>query len=183
MNSAVDTPKSDSTRWFTDEVQPHEGRLRSYLRGSFPSVQDIDDVVQESYFRLWTARAAGTVRSTSGLLFRIARNISIDLVRRGHRSPVQAGANMANLEVAAETLPVADALEAREKLRLLADALDAITPRQRQLVILCKLQSKSHAEAARELGLSEKTVAEHLYRGVQSLGRELQRRGVQHFRP
>ena len=54
-------PKSENTRWFAEEVQPHEPSLRSYLRAVFPSFPDIDDLVQESYARLIRARETGTV--------------------------------------------------------------------------------------------------------------------------
>jgi RNA polymerase sigma-70 factor (ECF subfamily) len=41
---------SETTAWFTKEVQPHESVLRSYLIGiARPS--DVDDLVQESYMR------------------------------------------------------------------------------------------------------------------------------------
>ena len=44
------------TSWFAEEVQPHESSLRSYLRSVFPSLPDIDDLVQESYARLLRAK-------------------------------------------------------------------------------------------------------------------------------
>ena len=74
-----------------------------------------------------------------------------------------------------------EATDTHERIIQLGEVLDTLPPRQRQIVILCKLQSKSHREVAGLLGLSEKTVTEHVYRGVQRLGAELQRRGVRHF--
>ena len=44
----------DRARWFKEEVHSLDTRLKSYLRGSFPSV-DVEDVVQESYLRTWLA--------------------------------------------------------------------------------------------------------------------------------
>lgn len=71
----MDSPQSDSTKWFTEEVQPHEPVLRSYLRGAFPAVRDLDDVVQESYLRLWRARTEEPIRSAKAFLFTAARRI------------------------------------------------------------------------------------------------------------
>ena len=47
-------PPSDpeTTRWFAEEVQPHESELRAYLRAKFSAHLDIDDLVQETYARL-----------------------------------------------------------------------------------------------------------------------------------
>ena len=72
----------DRARWFTEQVQPHDANLRGYLRGSFPAMDEVDDVVQESYLRLWKARAVQPIKSGKAFLFRVARNLALDLLRR-----------------------------------------------------------------------------------------------------
>jgi|GEM_PF-6457756 len=62
-------PKTDQARWFAEEVHPHESSLRAYLRGAFPSVRDVDDVVQESFLRIWGARAARPARAAARIRF------------------------------------------------------------------------------------------------------------------
>jgi hypothetical protein len=47
----------DTAVWFAREVQPHENKLRSYLRG-IAAAADIDDLVQESYAEGKFARRA-----------------------------------------------------------------------------------------------------------------------------
>lgn len=172
----------DQARWFADEVHTHESSLRSYLRGSFPAVRDVDDVVQESFLRIWKARAEYPVRSAKGFLFRIARNLALDTVRRRKTSPLEQVGELTEMRVLDERPGVVDALSANEKLAVLADALDALPARCREVVILCKLQGKSYREAAHTLHLSEKTVAEHVYRGTRRLGEELNKRGIYTFR-
>ena len=174
-------PASDTTRWFDEEVHPHDASLKAYLRGSFPTVRDVEDVVQESYLRVWRAKMAGSVESARGFLFCAARNLAIDFLRQRRRSPLEALGDLAALDVIDDRPDAFEAAAAHEKINLLGEALDMLPPRQRQIVILCKLQSKSHREVAGLLGLSEKTVTEHVYRGVQRLGAELQQRGVRHF--
>lgn len=80
----VRLPQSEHTRWFVEEVQPHESSLRSYLRCMFPSLPDIDDLVQESYARLIRAREAGRVSYVKAFPFTTARNAALDF-------PAQAG--------------------------------------------------------------------------------------------
>ena len=65
-------PKSENTRWFAEEVQPHEPSLRSYLRAVFPSFPDVDDLVQESYARLIRARETGRVGYAKAFLYTTA---------------------------------------------------------------------------------------------------------------
>ncbi|MGH7946665.1 MAG: RNA polymerase sigma factor [Opitutaceae bacterium] len=146
-------------------------------------MRDVDDVVQESYLRVWRARAAQPIESARAFLFRVARNIALDLVRRDRRAPLEQVGDLAELDVVdeSESSDVRHGVVTRERIALITEALDALPSRQRQLVILCKLQGLSHRTAAEQLGLAEKTVTEHVYRGVQRLGEELQRRGLYHF--
>lgn len=44
---------SDNVRWFADVVYSQDAALKAHLRYSFPTVRDVDDVVQESYVRVW----------------------------------------------------------------------------------------------------------------------------------
>jgi len=174
----VSPPDADQTRWFTEEVHPHESSLRAYLRGSFPTVRDVDDVVQESFLRLWGARAAQPVRSARAFLFQIARHLAIDTVRRDKISPLISVGDFATLPVLEEKPDAAAAVATQEKLLLLADAIEALPSRCRQVVILRKLQCLPQREVAARLGLAEKTVEAQLARGIGRCEDYLRRRGV-----
>ncbi len=175
------SPDPKQSRWFAEEIHPHEAILRGYLRGAFPAVQDIDDVVQESYLRVWKAASVRQIASAKAFLFRVARNVALDLVRRHRSCPVQPVGNLALLPVIEEKSAEAEAPSLEARITLLVEAVEALPPRSREVMILCKFQSLSYREAAAQLGISEKTVGEHLYRGMKRLGEELQRRGVTQF--
>lgn len=175
---AVDSPQSEGSRWFVEEVQPHEPVLRSYLRGSFPRMRDIDDVVQESYLQIWKTRAAQPVRSAKALLFTVARHIALNLTARERRSPVAYVENLAALPVAAEGADVAEAVQKQETIRLLVEALATLPPRCREVTVLRKLRGLSQREVAEALGIAEKTVDEQVARGVRRCEDYLRQRGV-----
>lgn len=166
------------SRWFAEEVQPHEPMLRAWLRGSFPRKWELDDVVQESYLRVWRARTAEPIRSTRAFLFRVARNVVIDLLRRDRNSPVEAVADLATLPVADERPGAFELLSADERLQSLADAIATLPPRGRELMLLCKIHGLTHHQAAARLGVAPKTVDEHISRGLKQLGAELRARGL-----
>lgn len=86
MNVPPNKPKGPE-KWFAEEVQPHGPSLRAFLRGRFPAVRDVDDVVQESYLRIWKARARHPIDSAKAFLFRIARNLALDTLRHEKNSP------------------------------------------------------------------------------------------------
>ena len=178
----TDHPRvADHSRWFAEEVHPHDATLRGYLRGSFPTVRDVDDVVQESYLRIWKARAGRPILSAKAFLFRVARNVALDLLRHGRSSPVEAVGDLAELRVIDDKPGVAERMGTAERIEILAAALDALPPRCREIMILCKLQGQTYRQVAARFGISEKTVAEHVYRGAQRLGEELHQRGVHRF--
>jgi RNA polymerase sigma factor (sigma-70 family) len=170
------------SKWFTEELQPHEPLLRSWLHSNCPVRGEVDDVVQESFLRVWRVRTAEPIHSAKAFLFRVARNVVIDLLRRQRNSPVEAVADLAALPVADECPDAVECLTADEILQLLADAIAALPPRRREVMLLCKIHGLTHREAAGRLGLAPKTVDEHISRGLKQLGTELRTRGLEtHF--
>ncbi len=145
-------------RWFTEEVQPHEPSLRSYLRGSFPAVRDIDDVVQESYLRVWKAGAVQPIHSARAFLFAVARRLALDLVRRNRVSPIESVGHLGTLDVLEDWQNVVEDVGRRERVELLAEAIAELPTRCREVFILYKIKGRSRRETADELGLADKTV-------------------------
>jgi RNA polymerase sigma-70 factor (ECF subfamily) len=174
----ANTPSADHAQWFADEVQPHGSSLEAYLRGAFPAVRDTQDVVQESFLRLWKVRAVQPIRSARAFLFKVARNIALDAVRRANHSPISAVPDLAALPVVEEKANASDAAVQSEEVALLADALEALPPRCREIILLRKFHNLPQKDVAARLGISEATVQEQVYRGVRRLEKILTRRGV-----
>ena len=158
----------EEVRWFSDEVRPHESSLRAYLRGSFPSIRDVDDVVQESYLRVFRARLVQPIASAK----------AFDGVRRERISPIDRTRDLATLHVIAEGPSAAERLHQNEKVTLLAEAILALPHPCQAVVILRKLQGVSQREVAARLGLTEKAVEAHVSRGLKRCETFLRKRGV-----
>ena len=178
------SPKSidssaEQSRWFSDEVQPHAAAVRAYLKNSFPTERDVDDIVQESLLRIWRTRLLQPVRSAKALLFQIARHTAIDLRRRSKVSPVHTVRDLEGLHAIEDGADTIGVLSRQEKILLLAQAIDALPVRCREIVILRKLKNMPQKEVAALLGLSEKTVEAHLARGIKRCGSFLRKRGME----
>ena len=171
-------PPTDQARWFTEEVHPHDAQLKAYLRGSFPAVHDVDDVVQESYLRVWRVRAEGPIRSARAFLFTVARRLAIDGTRRHLASPIDAITDLARLRVADETVDIAGEVEQRERVALLGEAIARLPDRCRAVFLLHKIEGLSRRETAERLALAEKTVEVQTARAMERCGEFLRRRGV-----
>jgi RNA polymerase sigma-70 factor (ECF subfamily) len=172
---------TEHNRWFHEEVHPHEAALRAYLRGAFPSVRDVDDVVQESFLRIWKARLIRPIASTKSFLFQVARHFVIDGVRRDQTAQTQSLGDLAALPVLEDRRNAVEMLTYKEKVSFLAEALASLPPRCREIMILRKFHKMPQAEIATRLAISERTVESQITRGMKLVAARLQARGLDGF--
>lgn len=159
-------------------MQPHESELRAYLRRKFPSLFDLDDLIQETYVRLFRAKREGRVAEARPYLFATARNTACDLFRRSKIISISALAEIDGLSVVEERAPVSEALDHEHELAILTEAIAALPDRCRQVLTLCKLYGLSHREVAQQLGISEHTVNAQIALGVMRCRKFLSSRGL-----
>lgn len=171
-------PPIDRHRWFAEEIHAHEPQLKSFLRGAFPSIRDVDDVIQESYLRLWRRHVASPLRSARTFLYTIARHLAIDALRHHDRSPFVEVADSTRLAVLEDRPDAAEAACTSDELDLLVEAIEALPPRCREIVILRKLRGLSQKEIARQLGITERTVEVQGTKGLDRCERFLRARGL-----
>jgi RNA polymerase sigma factor (sigma-70 family) len=174
---------SDDTaeqRWFSHQVQPHGSALKAFVRNAYPSISgDTDDVVQETFLRIWKARAKYPILSAKAFLFRVAKNVAIDTLRHRRSSPIDAVPDLSRLPVADQNVGDGAGMACRqEEITLLVDALEALPPRIREIIVLRKFQNLSQRDVAERLGISELTVQEQVYRGIRRMEKFLVKRGV-----
>jgi RNA polymerase sigma factor (sigma-70 family) len=171
-------PRAGRELWFRQEIRAHEATLKGYLRGTFPSVRDIDDVVQESYLRIWKARGAHPIRSAKAFLFKVARHVALDLVRKRKASRVDPLGDLSGLHVIDDGPDPSETASIQEKLDLLADAVISLPLRCREVIILHKIKGFSQKDVAAKLGLSQRTVENHCQSGVRRCEQYLRARGI-----
>ena len=171
-------PEDKQVRWFSEEVHPHEGRLKAFIRGSFPTLFDVDDVVQEAYVAILRTPASKPIRSVKAFLFQVARHLAIDRVRRQKISPIVPVADLQTLDLREEGMDVAELACNEEELQILAEALEKLPARCREVLIMRKLQGISQKEIAAQLGISEQTVQAQVQRGVKGCAKLLYARGL-----
>ena len=169
---------AEQTRWFAAEVLPHESDLRAYLRRAFPSLRDVDDLVQETYARVFRARRAGKVTEARPYLFSTARNTACDAFRRSKIISITGLADIDGSSVVEDRPVIGEAVAHAQELELLREAIQALPDRCRQVFALCKLQGLAHREVAQRLGISEHTVNAPIAIGVLRCRDFLRARGL-----
>lgn len=174
----MNTPEFNLSRWFAEEVLPHEPALRAYLRSHFPSLSDIDDLVQETYLHLWRARMSGKISEARPYLFAIARNAACDVFRRRKNISLTGLAEIERLGVVEDKPAAGEALAREQEIEILQEAIGALPARCRRVFTLCKLYGLSHREIASQLGISEHTVNAQITIGVLRCRNHLRACGV-----
>lgn len=174
----MNSQPSEKSRWLMEEVCPHEPALRAYLRSSFPTLTDLDDLVQETYARLLRAKSAGKVDHARSYLFATARNAALDLFRRGRIVSIVGIADVERLGVLEDGPSAAETVNHDQELEILAEAIRALPERCRQVLVLRKISGLSHRAIAEKLGISENTVNAQVTIGVIRCREFLRARGV-----
>ncbi|MGH7946540.1 MAG: RNA polymerase sigma factor [Opitutaceae bacterium] len=169
---------TEQARWFIEEVQPHEPELRAFLSRRFPTVQDIDDLVQESYARLIRARHTGSLVEPRAYLFTTARNAAVDLFRRKRIVFIEDLAESRCLSVVDDRPDAAETASHAQEIELLIEAIRALPERCRAVLTLRKLHGFSYRDIASRMGISENTVNAQLAIGVVRCREYLEARGV-----
>ena len=181
---------------FEAATSPYRRELLAHCYRMTGSIQEAEDIVQDTYVRAW--RAFGRFEGRSSVrtwLYRIATNTSLTALQRGSRRPLPSGLGPPSASpldpsrpeppgvrwiepapdhlVLGETGDPADIVTARQSVRLaLVAALQALPPRQRAALILCDVLSLTPAEAAEALEVSVTAAKSLLQRARARLARE-----------
>lgn len=164
---------SELKAWFVREVLPLEAILMHFLRHNWRDTSEIEDLRQEVYARVCEAAQKQLPEQAKPFVLKTARNLVIDRVRRGHVVPIDAVADLDALGVAMDVPGPDRSVIAREQLRRLQSALDRLSPRVRQVVVMRRIEAIPRSEIALRMGISEDTVAEYLAEGMRVLANKL----------
>jgi len=159
--------------WFLHEVFPLEGVLMQFLHQNWRNKNDIEDLRQEVYMRVYEAAQKEIPENAKPFILKTARNLLVDRVRREHVVPIEAVADLDALGAAIEAPGPERSTIARDMLRRLQAALDRLPPRCRQAVVHKQIDGLSRREIAERMNISQDTVSEHLTVGIRALAEML----------
>jgi RNA polymerase sigma-70 factor (ECF subfamily) len=151
--------------WFAREILVHEGALMRYLLRSWFRREDIHDLRQEIYVRVYEAAARARPAQPKSFMFTTARHLMTDRLRRGRVVSIEAVGDMDALNVLVDEVSPERRLSARQELRRLTDAFDRLPDRCREVVWLRRVEELSQKEVAARMGISEKTVEKQITKG------------------
>ena len=165
------------------EIIAAEGsRLRAFIRRRVPDTSDVEDILQEVFYRLVEAnRLLMPIEHVTGWLFRVARNRITDLFRKNEPErfgDAIEGEDGEMLELA-DLLPSPDAgPEALYVRHVLLEevefALSELPDEQREVFIAHELEGRSFKELSAETGVNVNTLLSRKRYAVLHLRERLQ---------
>ena len=143
------------------------------------SVVQAEDIVQETFLKLWNMRASLSVEgSFKSMLFTIAKNHVIDVFRRQiNRPDFEDYIRFCEDENLLDNATV-EKIYYDDFIDKLALAKQKLTPAQRNIFEMSREQQMSHREIAETLGISVNTVQESISLSLKSLRGYLQKNSV-----
>lgn len=150
-------------------ISQHADMVYATCRRVLGSEAEAADVAQETFFQF--LKQAGRIRGTAGgWLHQVATRRSIDLIRQS------ASRRRREEAYASESSPVADTW--REVEPLVDEALEALDPEAREILVLHHLQGRSMSEIAAAKGISQPTVSRRIASALEELREILRGKGV-----
>ena len=153
----------------------HGGPLLGYVqRLTGGDRQSAEDIVQETLLRAWRNPGALAGRPVRPWLFTVARNLVVDTYRARRARPAEIG----DPALHATSWVTGDDADRALESWTVADALSALRPGHRQVLIQTYYLGRSVAEAATELGIPAGTVKSRTYYALRALKLALEERGL-----
>ncbi len=156
--------------WIAVHILPFERELRGWLRQRLGRLCgcEIDDVVQEAYTRIWQADLA-SVHNGRAYLYATVRHLLSEYLRRSRVVPIELLGEIESLNLISEEPGPDRRIAAHQELERLVAIVARLPARCRRAFELRKFQGLSHREVAKHMGLSEKTIENHLTRALASI--------------
>ena len=132
-----------------------------------------EDIAQSLYLRVQRVDDDPPIVNKRSFLFRLARNLAVDHIRAERRHGTLFEADMNAQQVSSDEPSAETRLLDREKIQILAVAIERMPLRCRQVFVLVKLDDLSVAETAARLGISQDMVRKHIRHALQICHRSL----------
>lgn len=160
--------KNGSVKSFEQAYHLWSDKVYHFVFRQCASEEIADEVVQQVFVRLWEKRAHLSLNhSLSVQLFRMSRTIFIDELRKAAR----ARRYVAELQQHKIKDFTEDTFEDKETLQRVYHAIENMPPIRKSVFLMSRVEHLSHQQIAEKLGISIKTVENHINLALKYLRR------------
>jgi RNA polymerase sigma factor (sigma-70 family) len=156
-------------QWFAREVLAHERSLVRYLTRVWPNRDEVPDLRQDVYMRVFECAQKARPEQPKAFLFTTARHLMTDRLRRSRIIFIGTRGDLDELNVLVDELSPEYRMTSIQELQQLALAFDGLPRQCRAVMWLRKVEQLSQKEVAARLGVHEKAVEKQVARGMRLL--------------
>lgn len=180
MSSPVDP---HIVAWVSANVIPFEAELRAKLRRLCGNASEVDDLIQDVYYRILKTEAVEHIREPKAFLMQTAKNILVDRFRREAVVSIDAVANLEDLDIADNSPSTERVALARAELKWVLGLVAKLPERCKQVFSARKIYGMSQNETAASLGISENIVEKEMMKGVKLVSEMVKSMGIDSGEP
>jgi RNA polymerase sigma-70 factor (family 1) len=169
--------KNGDQKAFEKLFERYHKKLYAYLMRLLDSKEDAEEIVQESFIKIWEKREEFIEGySFNAFLFTIAKNTFLNFTReKVNRRVFEDHFQLINEVESGKTDDYVIFKETREIIRLI---IEGMPPRRREVFMMRKVEGLSRKEISEKLGISVITVDSQLLKANTYLKDELKKYGL-----
>ena len=162
---------------FTLLFNRYKHKLYSYLLSLTASPEIAEDIIQDTFLKLWKNRSSiEAIDHLGGYLFKTTRNLAINAFKRMSKetiilSKLQSQQNSVNTKAD-------DTLVVKEAEQLLYQTIQNLPPQQKLIYTLSREQGLKHEDIAHQLHLSPSTVRNHIVQALRTIRKKFEPHSV-----
>lgn len=171
--------RDEIVAWIGCNIVPHEADLRSWLRRTSSTEDEISDVIQDAYLCIARLDSVAHIRNPRAYFFQAAKNAVLDRVRHERIVRIERLGDISQLDIADSTPGPERRVAARLELERVRRLIDDLPDRCREIFELRRIHGVPQKEIAARLGLSQNVVEAQAARGLRLIMSALQEDGAQ----
>lgn len=161
----------------TEVFNHYHSRLYAFAFSFVKSKDLADEIVQDTFLKIWQRKdSISTDYSFSSFIFRIAKNLAIDNLRKAVREEAFKSELAAKI-LTFHTEPEEELLYTELSETILA-CIDQLPEQRQKIFRLSREENLSHEEISIKLGISKNTVKVSIFKSLKEIKNQLAKSGI-----
>lgn len=154
----------------------YRDKLYTYIFKLSDSSEMAEDIVHDVFLKIWQNRERlSQIENLSAYLYSMTRNHALSGFRRMAKETLIL-AEITRQQEAATAIDVEDQVAYREVAAFIHESVEKLTPQQRLVFMMSRQQHLKLAVIAEQLGITERTVKNHIAEALRFLRQEIGRK-------
>lgn len=171
----TDSKKTEQNRILQAYLTCRDGLTRSVMK-MCARQEDVDDILQEAYLRVFEAHRKSPIKSPQDYLFVVSRNLVLQKLSRRSR---EINMEITDALTGIDEVPAHETLYYQQQYAAFIAALRSLPVQQRRAILLRKFYCLSHKEIAAKMNVSVSSVEKYIAGGVRQCKRALRAKGYE----